>query len=53
VSRWDRIVLNLAARLVTDLTRRRLLLAMRLAQGQQVYEDEITAAGWPLEEQIP
>jgi hypothetical protein len=53
MTRLDRLVLNLASRLLTDLTRRRLLITMRLAQGQPVPEPEITAVGWPLEEWIP
>lgn len=46
MSRWDRIVLKVASRLISDLTRRRVLLALRMLQYRHVTEQERRDVGW-------
>lgn len=43
---WDRLVLRVATRLVSDLTRRRVLLAIRMLRYQHVTEQERADVGW-------
>lgn len=46
MSRWDRIVLKVASRLIGDLTRRRVLLALRMLRYRHVTEQERKDVGW-------
>lgn len=46
MSRWDRLVLKVASRLISDLARRRVLLALRMLQYRHVTEQERKDVGW-------
>lgn len=46
MTRWDRLILKVATRLVSDLTRRRVLLAIRMLRYQHVTEQERADVGW-------